>query len=65
MTNKKRGRGIDKQKRKLRQYPATIKILISVPQEVADWLKAEKRPSKRVIDLVSKELLQSVMSRER
>lgn len=54
---KKQGkRGPDKQKRKPRIYPPTVKIELKVPDDVARWIRDSNRPSKRIIDLVRRQL---------
>lgn len=54
---KKQGdRGPDKRKRKCRIYTPTVLIQISVPQEIADWIRYYGKPSKRIIELVRRQL---------
>jgi len=54
---KKQGeRGPDKDKRKPRTYSTTVKIEIKVPEDIADWIREGNRPSKRIINLVRRQL---------
>ena len=49
-------RGPDKCKRKKRVYHPTVKIEIKVPEEIAKWIREGNRPSKRIINLVRRQL---------